>query len=600
MGDINIPLFSASRRRFKSPKTLLLTAVMLLCSLPVFAKTLMLEGMLDGRIAVKQQMSFSVAGPMNKLFFRFALPTQFSNRAVNQEIEGLQTKFYPEPTTVRDDNDKFGNRFRTVTWNGLNSDARVTIEFQAHVRSGISAMESAVPFPLRPVGPEEGYYLKATGMVQSDNPEIAALSKKLTSSAKTEYEAVSAILTYVGDNVKYNYNPPDFDALYTLKTGSGNCQNFARVSMSLLRAAGIPARIVGGISLKEPWKIPVGHNNYLVESMGQGGHAWMEIYFPDLGWLSYDPQQSKQFTSTRHIKQSHGLDSTDINDSWSGSPYLPEYSESIDAKFLEDKVALNLKSSLKAPKNYMLSNILLAKSAPETNKPQPEALPEVVQQSAPDALLSKPIVLPQPPQEALDAPQSTTLPVPVKPKPQLPKGKTVEFGNMEFPNLVDMYRIEGNKGVRILDKETAEYVTSRYIYAQAFEVDSAIEVMGISLAMHKFGGDGSVYLDLTADDNGRPNILAGIRSMPIPLEKIRRMPGYYWVDFVFPEGAPSSIAKGRYWIVLRRSGEAVMNWFYIPGNPYGEVDDTRSTLKGYKWEDIQNYDFVFKVRGKVL
>lgn len=555
-----------------SCKSLFLTVALLLCSLPVFAKTLMLEGMLDSRIAVKQQMSFSVAGPMNKLSFRFALPARFSNRAVSQEIVGLQTKFYPEPTTVRDDSDKFGNNFRTVTWNGIRSDARVTIEFQAHVRSGISAMESAVPFPLRPVGPEEGHYLKATGMVQSDNPEIAALSKKLTSSAKTEYEAVSSVLTYVGDNVKYNYNPPDFDALYTLRTGSGNCQNFAHVSMALLRAAGIPARIVGGISLKEPWKVPVGHNNYLVQSMGQGGHAWMEIYFPDLGWLSYDPQMSKQFTSTRHIKQSHGLDSTEINDSWSGVPYLPEYAESIDAKFLQDKVALNLKSSLNAPKNYMLSNILLAKSVSEPEKPQP------VPETSP-----KPVV-----------------PQPAPVKPPLPKGKTVEFGNMEFPNLVDMYRIEGNRGVKILDKETAEYVTSRYIYAQAFEVESPIEIMGISLAMHKFGGDGSVYLDLTADDNGRPSILAGIRSMPIPLEKIRRMPGYYWVDFVFPEGAPSSIGKGRYWIVLRRSGEAVMNWFYIPGNPYGEVDDTRSTLKGYKWEDIQNYDFVFKVRGKVL
>jgi len=52
--------------------------------------------------------------------------------------------------------------------------------------------------------------------------------------------------------------------------------------------------------------------------------------------------------------------------------------------------------------------------------------------------------------------------------------------------------------------------------------------------------------------------------------------------------------------VLRHSGDVIMNWFYIPGNPYGDADDTRSTIKGFKWEDILNYDFVFKVKAKRL
>ena len=37
--------------------------------------------------------------------------------------------------------------------------------------------------------------------------------------------------------------------------------------MALLRAAGIPSRIVGGISLKRQWKVPV-ENGYLVQDMG--------------------------------------------------------------------------------------------------------------------------------------------------------------------------------------------------------------------------------------------------------------------------------------------------------------------------------------------
>lgn len=528
-----------------------------------FTKTIILEGRIDSKIKVTQQIGFSVDRPLSKLSFRFALPASFSNRGVSQNLQGLDIRFDPQPVKVDDEVDAFGSRFKTVIWNNLNKDARVSINFEVQIKSELPAMESRTTFPLQSIPQNEILYLKPTDMVQSSSNEIASLSKKLTADASTEYEAVTAILNYVADNIKYTYNPPQFDALYTLKTKSGNCQNFAHFNMALLRAAGIPARIVGGISLKQSWKIPVGNNNFLVQSMGQGGHAWMEIYFPDLGWLSYDPQQSKQFTSSRHIKQTHGLDSNNINDSWRASPYVPEYNEAIEAKFLDDTIALKSKSSDKTPRAYFLSNDLIAKTdIIPVKKPPVEEKPK---------------------------------PPPVKPKP--PKGKLIEFGNMDFPNLVDAYKVVGDRGVRILDKETAEYVTSQYIYAQAFEIDDLFTVKAISLAMRKFGGDGSIYIDLVADDNGKPSSFAGVRSLPVYLEQIRKRPGYYWVNFVFPESAPTVLKKGRYWIVLRRSGEAIMNWFYIPGNPYGDDDDTRSTVKGYEWEDILNYDFVFKVSG---
>ncbi len=524
----------------------------LLCS-PVYPKTIILEGKLNSKVLVNQQIGFGVDKPLSKLTFKFALPSEFTNKAVSQRMQELNIKFDPQPVKVDDATDEFGNRFKVVTWNNLSKDVRINITFETNIKSELSAMESKAPFPLNPIPKSDLLYLKPTGMVQSNDPEIISLSKKLTAGATTEYEAVTAILNYVIDNVKYTYNPPQYDALYTLKTRSGNCQNFAHLSIALLRAAGIPARIVGGISLKQSWKIPVGNNNFLVQSMGQGGHAWMEIYFPDLGWLSYDPQQSKQFTSSRHIKQTHGLDSDDINDSWRASPYMPDYKETVEAKFLDDAISLQLKSSERSPRSYFLSNNLIVK-APPVEKPK---LPPVE-------------------------------------KPKLPPGKVIEFGNMEFPTLVDIYHVIGDKGIKILDKETAEYVTSRYIYAQAFEIDEKLNIDNISLAMRKFGGDGTVFVDLVSDENGRPS-LKGVRSVPIFLEDIKKKPGYYWVDFAFPDSV--FLEKGRYWIVLRHSGEAIMNWFYIPGNPYGDSDDTRSTLKGYKWEDIQNYDFVFKVRA---
>ncbi|NJD90439.1 MAG: transglutaminase family protein [Geobacter sp.] len=568
------------------------------------AKTLILEGELESSILLSQQIGFAVDKPVDTLTFKFAMPAQFSNKGVKQDLVSKMIKFRPEPAEVEDVTDSFGNSFKKVTWNRLKQDVSINMQFETRVRSALSAMTSKAEFPLTGLAAKEKVFLKRTDMVQSSDNDIAELSKTLTGGAATEFEAVSSILNFIADNIKYTYNPVQYDAKYTLANRSGNCQNFAHLSMALLRAAGIPARIVGGISLKEQWKVPIDEERSVVQGMGQGGHAWMEIYFPDLGWLSYDPQQSRQFTSSRHIKQTHGLDSTDINDTWSAAPYLPAYSESIDAKFLEDRIDVKLKGSDVEPRPYLVSNsVKLAQSEPSGDVvpviPPVAAggtVPPLVVSTKPDLPAKKPAPPTKKPETKKPSPPKPVLPPPAK-KPA--HANYDEFGNMEFPNLVDTFRITGSSAMKVLDKETSEYVTSTNVYAQAIKFENDFSMEKVSLALHRFGGDGTLMLDFVEDVDGKPS-LTGLRSDPVYLDKIGRKPGYYWVDFNFrfPEGTPQ-ITKGKYWIILRHYGDAIVNWFYIPGKPYSGGDDTRSTAKGYKWEDILNYDFVFKVRGRV-
>lgn len=728
------------------------TVAVLLAATVAGAKTLMLEGGLDSRIAMRQVMEFSVdKGQVDSFTFRFALPAEFKSRSVSQSIDALQAGMTPQPSRSSIEEDKFGNRFQKVVWNNLGSNIRINLSYTAHVDSKLSAMESRTPFPISPLETEAAFYLQSTELVQSDSARISELARTLTAGSKNEYEAVSAITNHVSDFIKYSFNPPKYDALYTLETKSGNCQNFAHLNIALLRSVGIPARIVGGITLKDTWKVPIDNRNTIVQSMGQGGHAWIEIYFPDLGWLQYDPQQSRQFTSSRHIKQSHGLDSRDINDTWSGLPYLPRYSEMIEGSFLSDNIKLVVKNTGKEPRSYIISNLVAAKSAsagtivsPDISRVAREKQErervarekterEKLERAEQDRLKQEKLRLERAEQErlkleraekerleqermrleraeqerlkaerlaalkaeqerqaqeksekerlaserkaaervaalkaeqerkarqeaenkrlafekaevervarlkaeqerlkverlaALKAEQELKArqdaenkrlalekaeaervamlkkePPPLKEPSGLARGSAMLFGNMDFPTLVDGYTVQGNVGTRILDKETSEYVTSQYIFAQAFNLKNGMTLDKVSLAMRKFGGDGNVYIDLVKDDGGRPDILEGVRSQLVSLENISRKPGYYWVDFSFANDVQSQLKPGKYWIVLRSSGEAIMNWFYIPGKPYGDSDDTRSTAKGFRWEDILTYDFVFKVSGSAL
>jgi transglutaminase-like putative cysteine protease len=602
-----------------------------------FGRTIVLEGRIESGVQVTQQINFSVDKRLEDFTFKLMIPASFSNKAVSQSVANFDMQCTPRPEQVEDEADRFGNRYKKVSWRNLTTDVRVTVTFDVRIKGDLHPMERTTLFPLSVVPPEEKMYLTATGYVQSTDAEIVSLARELTKSASTQYDAVTSIINFVIDTVKYTYNPPEYDAIYTLHNKSGNCTNFAHLSLALLRAAGIPARLVAGITLSKQWRIPVEDSQSLIPSMGQGKHAWIEIFYPDLGWLSYDPAQSKQFTSTRHIKESHGLDYSNIVGSWSGIPYAPQYSNSLEANFLQDDVNLKSNYADAAPaRSYLFSNRLLPKSEipapvklpeptllepstpkPVERKPEPSPATSVKPPPKPAASKSEPMpVKPEPkPVDVRPEPSPATSvkpppkpaaakgePAPVKPEatPEPVLRKPVELGNIEFPSLVSMYRITGNTGVETLDVETAAYVTTASVYAQAFKVKSPLRLDTISLAMHKFGGDGTLYVDIVSDDKGRPS-LKGTRSLPLFLDRIHKKPGYYWVDFKFPDDAGSgALATGKYWIVLRHSGEAVMTWFYTPGKSFGDPDDTRSTSKGFQWEDILNYDFVFKVRGERL
>lgn len=540
-------------------------------SSPLYAGTLVLEGRIDEKIAVTQERVFSTsAGGLSKLTFRFASPSEGGGVTMTQTLTNHKIDYSPKPASIASEKDAYGNVYTVVTWTNLTSDAVVKETFTAALNINLRAMKSVAPFPLAVSGMPDDVkvYLKPTEQVQTGNAEIKSLAASLTKDAANEQAAVMAVLNWVVDNIKYKTPIPDYSAAWTLKTGHGNCQNYAHLSIALLRTVGIPARIVGGIALGKPWKVPLSGGT-LMQSIGQGGHAWMEVWYPDFGWVPFDAQQSHLFVGPRHIKQTAGLDSFDINDSWRAAPSLPPFKEDISAEFLTDDVKLALVKESQSPVSYIMTGPVEV-SAPVPVKPKPV----------------EPVI------------------EPVKPptKPVFVAGP-VEFGNLDFPALMDFFVTTDNKvGHKTFDKETSEYVTGGATFSQAFTVESDISLETVSLAMHKFGGRlGSLWIDVVEDENGHPG-MEGVRSMPLSLDSVKYHPGYKWFDFRFASGEADRpvLKKGRYWVILRRSKDAIVNWYYTPGNQYGVTGDARSTASGIDWSNVMNYDFNFKVKGEYL
>jgi transglutaminase-like putative cysteine protease len=89
-----------------------------------------------------------------------------------------------------------------------------------------------------------------------------------------------------------------------LTVGGGVCQDFAHLTIGVLRLAGIPCRYVSGYLAQEA--------NTSVASIGtQASHAWLEAQLPGLGWTGFDPTNGC-VVDERHIRVAIGRDYSDV------------------------------------------------------------------------------------------------------------------------------------------------------------------------------------------------------------------------------------------------------------------------------------------------
>ncbi|MCL5072165.1 MAG: hypothetical protein M1308_14940 [Actinobacteria bacterium] len=134
--------------------------------------------------------------------------------------------------------------------------------------------------------------------INSDNLVIIEAAKKTVGNetdpvkkAKKLYKYVAAKLSYDFARAKVNY-----DFMYAseiLKIGRGVCADYAILYAALLRASGIPARVVGGV----PSFSILGEKDQELDV----GHAWTEVKLPGYGWIPIDITQEKGFMSTDYF-----------------------------------------------------------------------------------------------------------------------------------------------------------------------------------------------------------------------------------------------------------------------------------------------------------
>jgi transglutaminase-like putative cysteine protease len=125
----------------------------------------------------------------------------------------------------------------------------------------------------------------------ADLPERdVALARRITASAPTTYGKVMAVQDWLQRNTKYNLDiprdPPGVDAVdeFLFVRHEGFCEHIASAMAVLLRAVGIPTRLVTGFG-------PGERNPFTgyYDVRQSDAHAWVEVLYGGVGWVQYDP-----------------------------------------------------------------------------------------------------------------------------------------------------------------------------------------------------------------------------------------------------------------------------------------------------------------------
>lgn len=127
---------------------------------------------------------------------------------------------------------------------------------------------------------------------------VKDLAKEITENKETRYEKAKAIesyfaangFTYETKNVAVPEENQDYVDQFLFQSKKGYCDNFSSSMIVLLRSLDIPARWVKGYTQGEFSKV-LDDDAKLYEVKNSNAHSWVEVYFPGIGWVPFEPTQ---------------------------------------------------------------------------------------------------------------------------------------------------------------------------------------------------------------------------------------------------------------------------------------------------------------------
>ena len=187
----------------------------------------------------------------------------------------------------------------------------------------VSAPVDASPRQLQQAGTDypERITDRYTQLPDSTPNRVTRRATTLTSRAETPYETAVVVENWLKSEYNYSLDVPrpsdNVADTFLFEMDRGYCTYFATTMAVMLRSQGIPARVVVGYTPGEQ----VSENEWVVR--GYNSHAWVEVYFPEVGWVKFDPTPAGPRVEAEQEQLEGARESGDPNVDPSDPSYTP-------------------------------------------------------------------------------------------------------------------------------------------------------------------------------------------------------------------------------------------------------------------------------------
>jgi transglutaminase-like putative cysteine protease len=515
------------------------------------ADIIQVEGEMNTTVTTYITNRLTNGGSESPIKFKMYLPESYTETLNTQTISRLRKSYIPPPDEIKEFEDDFGNSGVELLWSNSVRIIQLDMQFNADTLGNFTTLSSEAPFPFT-LSDEYQIYLASTELSPADDFYINYIGRALSYDLGRQIDVVNSIFVWLDRNIRLSLRPEDNisrDALSVLKKRAGDDRGICNLAASLLKGLGIPVRVVNGISFQKEIIIKIKNQEYIYDHSNNTRY-WIEVYFPDIGWVSYDPR-GMHFGITSHlIKFSVGPDSDYVTGGWEGKWGTADIQEDLIYDIKSDSSNLELHSF----KENSVDKIVLS---------------PVVQ--AGDVLLKEPSL-------EIEGLQ----PEKVQAEPET--GSTgILFDNSNISQSLDIA------------------ATRNKVYAQKVITHFPIKVTQIRLPLVKFGDEGYIWIDIFKDRDGVPGKRL-FRTYRINSTRLRfMMIENPWLTFPVGKDTDSFLEIGSYWLALRSSGTCIFNWYANEGNVTGTKDDTRYmdvSQEKRQWNHIMNFDLNFQLVGR--
>jgi hypothetical protein len=529
-----------------------LGVLMTLSSSPLKAELITVQGEMDSKVTAYLTRRYSSYSETKNLIYRMYLPDSQTEGLYTQNITKLRKTFTPFPTATNDFVDEYGNKGIELIWNKEVHIIQTDLQFSAQVFSNFYPIDSTAPYPTHN-DERMGLFFNSTSLAPSNDFMINYTGRSIAYGLDREVDVVKNTLLWIDEHIQLSRDTETekhYDALSVLKMKKGDERGLCNLTVSIFKGLGIPARVVYGISFQQEIVLVADGGRYLYDYPNDE-KLWVEIYFPDLGWVAYDPVGTHFGTVSHVIKFSVGPDSDFAVDRWEiEQGDVIEFKEFIfDVQI--DSVKLETQGFDPKGSNRIVMSASVEGFNPSTKKPELDLVRDAAEEGQESTLQSG--------------------------------EKTVVLQNGNISRPLDIV------------------ATQNRVYAQQFSLETPITLSEVQLPLIKFSDEGRIWLEIYNDDGGKPGkVLFNTFSIHSPRIRFMMIENP-WLSFPVGSKIDSHLEKGRYWIALRSSGSCIFNWYASCGNVFGTSSDTRYkdvSLKNPDWDSVLNYDLNFQIIGE--